>query len=857
MSSRSRLGLIDVILLFILTSFPLFGQGVSGTVRDAGSGETLPGAIVRTLNGKGETLSYVMTNKDGKFSITAGGEVSAIKIALLGYKQMTISPPFEKVLRIALEQEAQIIKEAVVQERKVHFSGDTTTYNVKALITRDDLVLGDMMKRIPGIEVTSSGHLKVDGKDLGHFYVNGKDVLEGNYNLATKKLSVEAVKKIEVIRNHQYIKMLQEMQESDQAAVNIVLDEKAKGKINVLGAARAGYQAGEPYIPNSENLTAFYLGDGFSSVLDVGYDASGKPEREASYFRLPIADNRYSIDSKLNLASAKAPLSDSRSLFNKSFDSRSVNTLAPSDETKWGATFSYSLDERNSSSAKTSTYHFSDSPDKTLSYQEERLEKGDKLTGRLSYSDNSDRHYISDVLFADMGRSTGMADVSGEDIRSQRGNRKIWDVNNSLNILFKTSSGRALGMKSYTQLSGFNESLDILTGPQRQVLRSSAVFEDLSFNSIQRSRGNITISLQPVLNWTYLEREASLEGIQEEQVPGIRNEKIKASYLTGGLSWQLSYRKGAFSAETNGTVHYDMARYGSYQTGKFLSDESIGIKYETGRFVASLGGGLSTSKTDIQNLGSVLILYDYNGLYRGQESLAFLPERYIRGELIVKEPVRGWYMRLNTSLNKTKSLLSGRDVLENYILNYYSDETVDSGMWSTSAEITKGLFSINGKISARLSYIKSSSTFRQNGASMGYVSQLLSPSLELAISPFSFWNITSTGSLSFKGMETGGNNTGKTMNATASLTNAFYITESISAGVVTDLFHNSTIGKTTIFPDAFISWKSPGKLRLKLQANNLMNMKEYSVVSINPLMETTYSCRIRPLSVILSVDWTL
>ncbi len=857
MSFHIRLGIIEVISFLVLASFPLYAQEIKGVVNDAGSGEALPGAIVRTVNGNGETLAYVLTNKDGKFSITAGGEVGAVKIALLGYREITLSPPFEKELAIMLEQEPLIIKEAVVQERKVQFSGDTTTYHVKALITRDDLVLGDMMKRIPGMEVTSSGHLKVDGKDLGHFYVNGKDILEGNYNLATKKLSVDAVKKVEVIRNYQYIKMLKEMQESDQAAVNIVLDEKAKGKVNVLGAASGGYQAGKPSIPNSENLTAFWLAEGFSSVLDAGYDASGKPEREATYFRLPIADNRYSIDSRLNLASAKTPLSDTRSLFNKSFDSRSVNTLAPSEEIKWGATFSYSLDERNSSSAKTSTYHFADVPDKRLSYQEERLEKGDKLTGRLSYSDNSDRHYISDVLFADMGRSTGMADVSGEDIRNQRGDRKIWDINNSLNMLFKTSAGRALGVKSYTQLSGFSESLDILTGPQRQSLRSSAVFEDLSFNSIQRSRGNITISLQPVLNWTYLERETSLEGIQEEQVPGKRNEKTKASYLTGGLSWQVSYRKGAYSVETNGTIHYDMARYGSYQVGKFISDESIGIKYETGRFVASLEGGLSTNKPDIQDLGSVLILYDYDGLYKGQESLAFLPEQYIRGELIFREPVRGWYIRLNTSLNMTRSLLSGRDVLQNYILSYYSDETVDSGMWSTSAEISKGLYAINGKLSGRLSFLRSSSSFKQNGVSMGYVSRTLSPSLELATSPFSFWNITGTAAFSFVGMATNGGNTGKTMNATVSLTNALYVTERISAGVATDLYYNSTVGKTVFFPDAFITWKSRGKLRLKLQANNLMNLKEYSVVSIRPLQETTYSYRIRPFSVILSADLTL
>ena len=839
-----------------LLSSPLSAQEVSGRVTDAKSGEALVGAIVRSLNGEGETVGYVMTGKDGRFAIQAGKDVSAIKIALLGYKEKTLTPPFEKSLMISLESEDLRIKESVVQARKVQMAGDTTTYNVKALTTRDDLVLGDVLKRIPGIEVTSSGHLKVDGRDLGKFYVNGKDVLEGNYNLATRKLSVDAVKKVEVMRNHQYIKMLRGMQESDQAAVNIVLDEKAKGRVNAIGAFGGGYQAGRPYVPNSESATAFYLGDGLSSVLDAGFDASGKPSRGITYYRLPLSDNRYSIQSELNMASAKAPLSDSRSLFNRSFDSRTVNTLTPSEDVKLGATFSYSWDERNSSDSRISVYHFEDRPDKTITRIEDRIERNAKMTGKISYSDNSPKHYISDALFGDMGKGLGNAAVSGDYNLGQRGERKSWDINNNLGALFKTGSGRALGVKSYTQLSGFAEGLDILTGPQTQDISSSAIFEDLSLSDISRVRGDFSFSLQPVLKWTLFERSSSLRGMTEDEIPGRKEDKSRASYMTGGLDWSVFYRKGRFSASVRGNLHYDRASYGSYKTGRFLSDESVGLKYETGRVMASAGGGVSTSRPDIQDLGSVLILYDYDGLRRGQESLSFLPERYVQGELVLREPVSGWYLRTNSRFNKTESLLGGRDVLENYILSYNTDETVGHGTWVSSAEITKGLYSINGKISARVVYNRSSSTLMQNGVSTGYVSKLLSPSVELSTSPLNFWNITGSAAMSFFLTEAGGGHVGKTMSATASVTNSFYLSERISAGVVTDIFHNSTVGKTTVFPDAFITWKGPKKLRLRLQASNLLNMREYSYVSISPLMETTYSYSIRPLSVKISADWT-
>lgn len=848
---------LSIAIGLLLAALPVYAQPVNGRVSDAGDGKPLAGAIVRARNKDGNTLKYVMTDKDGRFSIATVPEESALSVALLGYKEKLLEAPFEKFYDISLEASAERIKESVVQARKVRMSGDTTTYNVKALTTRDDLVLGDVLKRIPGIEVTATGHLKVDGKDLGKFYVNGKDVLDNNYNLATKKLSVDLVKKVEVMRNHQYIKLLQGMQESDQPAVNIVMDEKAKGKVNFLGSFRAGGQSEAPYIPHSENLTAFYLEDGLSSVNDAGFDASGNPGRDVTWFRLPVSDNRYSIQSKLNMASAKAPLSDSRSLFNKTFDSRTVNTLTPGEDVKVGATFGYAWDERTSSDRRVSTYHLADGADRTITRDENRLERGNKLTGKLSYSKNSSNHYVSDALFADIGKTMGMAEVSGDDSRSELGERRVWDLNNNLNTLFKTGSGKAVGIKSYTQITGFNESLDILSGSPREDISSSAIFQDLSLNSVNKSGKNLTFNLQPSLRWTFFERGAKLKGLTDEEVPGLKEDKSRASYFTCGLTWSLFYRKQAFSAGLDGNLHYDHAAYGSYKKGKLIPDESLKVKYETGRWVVSAEGGISTKRPDIQDLGSVLILYDYDGLRRGQESLAFLPNLHVTGEVIFREPVSGWYSRLTSTCQKTRNLLGGRDVLENYILSYNTDETVDLRTWASSAEISKGLYSINGKITARLTHFRNSSVFRQNGISSTYVSQTVTPSLEVNTSILGFWNINGKGSLGLMNMYSAGEESGRTRDINASVTNSFHITGNVSAGVVADLFHNSTVGKTVIFPDAFMSWRGPGKLRLKLQASNILNLKEYSYVSLGPLMETSYSFRIRPFSLILSADWTI
>ncbi|MBQ6185012.1 MAG: carboxypeptidase regulatory-like domain-containing protein [Bacteroidales bacterium] len=855
MSSHIPLGLLEIIAILVLTSLPLAGQGISGRVSDAKDGKPLPGVVVRTLDTRGKTLKYVTTDKDGRFNVTSGPDDKVLIVAFLGYNEQRIEAPFENDYDIRLVISSERIKESMIQARKVQMAGDTTTYNVKALSTREDRVLVDVLRRIPGIEVTSTGHLKVDGKDLGKFYVNGKDVLEGNYNLATRKLSVDAVKKIEVLRNHQYIKMLRGMQESDMSAVNIVTEEGVKGKVNASGSSGVGYMDGRPRLPNAERLTAFYLGDIVTSVSDVSFDASGKAVSPTQSLKLPMDENRHSIDSRLNMASTKAPLSDSRSLFNKTLDSRTVNTLTPSETVKAGATFSYSWDERTSSDNRFSVYHLEDG-ERIIFRQEERLERGNKLTGKLNYSNNGSRFFAREILFADLGKTKGSAEVTGDDQRLQTGDKKRWDLDNNLNMLFKIGSRRVLGVKSYTQITGFQENLNILSSTPRQHIGSSAIFEDLYFSDIMKTSGRITYSIRPTFSWTLFERDASLKGLLDNEVPGLKNDSSRATYFSGGFSWSALYKVKNLSFSLNGTLRYDRASFGDYHVSKVLSDGDAQVKFETARFVANVEGGLGTSKPDIQDLGSVLILYDYDGLRRGQESLSFLPTRFIREEFIFREPVNGWYARLMSNYSKTRSLLGGRDVLENYILSYNTDEAIGYRTWSSGVEITKGLYSINGKISARVSHLRSSSTFRQNGMTSKYVSETLSPSLEVITSPLSFWNIDASGKVGFASMRSGSGKSGRTSNIRATITNSFYFSKRVSVGAIADIFHNSTVGKTTIFPDAFISWTGRDKTRIKLTATNLMNQKEYSYVSLSPLQETTHSYRIRPLSVILSADWT-
>ncbi|MBO6248325.1 MAG: hypothetical protein J6N54_05890, partial [Bacteroidales bacterium] len=285
----------------------------------------LPGAIVRLADNSGGVLKYTITARDGLFSIVSIDVASELVVSIIGYEEVRLPAPFKDYYEIELTPKTESLKESVVQARKVISVGDTTQYNIKALTNREDLTLGDVMRRVPGIEFTPTGHIKVDGKDLGKFYVNGKDYLNENYNLAAKNLNVKAVSKVEVIRNHQSIKMLQGLEESDKAAVNIILEEGYKGRVNWKLSGSLGAAFEHPFAPWAMDLSSIYLSDGRATILAANYDSEGNALKENTFDFYQIADgNRKMIRQHITGISVSSPLESKRSLFNNSIYSRAV-----------------------------------------------------------------------------------------------------------------------------------------------------------------------------------------------------------------------------------------------------------------------------------------------------------------------------------------------------------------------------------------------------------------------------------------------------------------------------------------------------------------------------------------------------
>ena len=125
------------------------------------------------------------------------------------------------------------LKEVSVKADKIRQSGDTLNYLVGAYQQQGDRVIGDVLKRMPGIEVSENGAIKFNGKAIRKFYVEDMDLLQGRYGLATNNINASDVASVQVLQHHQPIKALQDKSLTDDVAINLKLKNAAKGTVAI------------------------------------------------------------------------------------------------------------------------------------------------------------------------------------------------------------------------------------------------------------------------------------------------------------------------------------------------------------------------------------------------------------------------------------------------------------------------------------------------------------------------------------------------------------------------------------------------------------------------------------------------
>lgn len=177
------------------------------TLQDSKSKEPLQYVTVYLIPQGDTTITHFgLTDQKGKVKIEeiVSGKYS-INAELIGYK------PYTKVHDlygygsdlgiIFLEEDPEYIDAATITAlaNPVSIKRDTIEYNASAFRVGENAMLEDLLKKMPGMEVSKDGTVKVNGETVDKITVGGRTFFFNDPAMAVKNLPAKVVDKIKVI----------------------------------------------------------------------------------------------------------------------------------------------------------------------------------------------------------------------------------------------------------------------------------------------------------------------------------------------------------------------------------------------------------------------------------------------------------------------------------------------------------------------------------------------------------------------------------------------------------------------------------------------------------------------------------
>ena len=209
------------IALLLLPLLLLAEVNVRGTVLDKVTEEPIAGASLIIKGSNGRIKKFSTSKPDGTFSISIPSVNGCrLEVAMMSYVKKSL--PLDSIsfpLSVNLEPGGIKLKEVAVKADRIREQGDTITYNVGAFAQTQDRSIGDVLKRMPGIDVNKQGKIQYQGEDINKFYIEGSDLLGGKYGIATNGINHEDVGAVEVMENHQPMQVLSGITSSDIAVI--------------------------------------------------------------------------------------------------------------------------------------------------------------------------------------------------------------------------------------------------------------------------------------------------------------------------------------------------------------------------------------------------------------------------------------------------------------------------------------------------------------------------------------------------------------------------------------------------------------------------------------------------------------
>lgn len=329
------------------------GQTISGTVFSENN-KPLNNASVLLKNKENNTLTYQITKNNGEFSFHhEGTDTLYLHCNALGFEKQIINiipaKDLQKLKIILLEKTEQLQEIIIETSIPICEKKDTIVFNAKSFLDGTEYSVEDLLKKLPGVQVSENGTIKIGNQEIEKIMVEGDDFFEKGYKILSKNMPVNPLKNVEILKNYSNNKHLKGVENSDRVAINLTLEDDYKRKW--FGNAQGSYGAASAnrYALRS-NLMNFGKNDKYyflTSLNNLGNVTSGDLSSLIYSSNEPVIGDGLSAYKMLSLSESSAALNRERTRFNNN-EMISLNSIfSLSEKTKLKVVGFFNTDENN------------------------------------------------------------------------------------------------------------------------------------------------------------------------------------------------------------------------------------------------------------------------------------------------------------------------------------------------------------------------------------------------------------------------------------------------------------------------------------------------------------------------------
>lgn len=853
---------LALIIICLSVAFSNAAQtAVSGNVVDAADNSPVVGANVMIKTPEGKLLAYGSTDSEGRFSITASQlpQNPFIYATMIGYKAYSAPlHPDGKPVEIRMEDGALQLKEVVVKADRIRESGDTVTYNVGSFAQKQDRTIGDVLRRMPGIDVANNGKIQYQGSDINKFYIEGNDLLGGKYGIATNGISHDDIGAVEVMENHQPMQVLRGLSFSDRAAINLKMKNKAKAAFLAHGTLGGGWsEQPEGMLWQGDIFTMTVTGRYQMITTFKGNNTGLNLSDQLIDFTSDRADE--GLTGYVSLQTPSTPnLQKDRSYFNRSWMVSSSHLFKTSKGGEFKAQIDYNHDRATAQGAS-STAYFLESGDKVILEAKNSLARRNAITGNFSYEANEKAYFLNNTLSADLSWNGLSLNTSGTVPNTQEARMPEYSVSNLLKIIKRFGKNKLVTFTSRNEWNSLPEKLTVDHDGKNYGER----IRQHSFHTDERASlgfvfNRVLLSLDAGVSGYFRSLDTDLWGVDYPNITG--REELTTDYLRifAAPKFEWSRKKIELTLNLPVNLYSYFFSGGLRNRTEFFMSPSLAARFRiTPRMSLTLRGSARRSPASLHNIHDSYILTDYRSFSSGVDDYYTASGHSLSASYNYRNAQCGLFIMAMGSYGWNKSKFGTvQDIAGDYIFHSYRSQPSDSRNATAFFNISKTLDFMRGAAGLKGNCRRMENNILSQGVRTDYRSDSysLSPFVNGNISSFLNWNIRFTwdrSSLEISGMD-GRSSDNFIYSGSVTLTPCPLITWTAGGEFYRNQVESDRY-KEMLMLDTKLTFNASKRIEISASVTNMLNRKEYSYSAFGTVSRYERSSRLRGREFLISI----